>query len=87
MQAIYNYIAVNLYARTAAVRLMVLIENVIMGLKVFPYIYQKTHIYSEEGIYRRIVIHNYIILYTINEQNKEVNIIHVVYKRKNYLDL
>jgi len=87
LQEIYSYIAFSLLAKTAAEELMLLIENVIMGLQIFPYIYQKMHIYGEERVYRRIVVHNYIILYTINEQYKEVHVIHIVYKRKNYLNI
>ena len=35
--------------------------------------------------YRRIVIKNYIVIYTINEARKEVEIVHIYYDKNNYL--
>ena len=35
--------------------------------------------------FRRIVIDNYIILYTIDEEKKTVYIAHMYYGRRNYL--
>ena len=35
--------------------------------------------------FRKIVIDNYVILYTINENNKTVYISHMYYEKKDYL--
>lgn len=35
--------------------------------------------------YRRIVIKNYVVIYTINEVRKEVEIVHIYYDKNNYL--
>ncbi len=40
-----------------------------------------------ERQYRRMVINNYVILYTINEQEKKVYIAHIYYEGRNYLDI
>ena len=52
-----------------------------------PKIYPKIEISNElQREYRRIIIKNYIILYTIEEENKRVFISHMYYRRKNYFD-
>lgn len=35
--------------------------------------------------YRRIIVNNFIILYTINEKENRIYVAHIYYKRKNYL--
>ena len=40
---------------------------------------------KREMKYRRIVIKNYVVLYTIDEENKIVYISHMYYKKRNYL--
>ena len=39
-----------------------------------------------ERQYRRLVINNYVILYTIDEEQKIVYIAHIYYGGRNYLD-
>ena len=41
--------------------------------------------YLSEMKYRRIVIKNYVVLYTIDEEKKIVYISHMYYKKRNYL--
>ena len=41
---------------------------------------------STERQYRRLVVNNYVILYTIDEEEKIVYIAHIYYGRRNYLD-
>ena len=36
-------------------------------------------------VYHKIVVKNYIVLYTIDEENKKVFISHMFYSRRNYL--
>ena len=36
--------------------------------------------------YRRLVVNNYIILYTVDEKEKIVYIAHIYYGGRNYLD-
>ena len=39
-----------------------------------------------ERQYRRLVVNNYVILYTIDEEEKIVYIAHIYYSGRNYLD-
>ena len=39
-----------------------------------------------ERQYRRLVVNNYVILYTIDEEEKIVYIAHIYYGGRNYLD-
>ena len=39
-----------------------------------------------ERQYRRMVVNNYVILYTIDEQEKIVYVAHIYYGGRNYLD-
>ena len=38
-----------------------------------------------DRVYHKMVVKNYIILYTIDEENKKVFISHMFYSRRNYL--
>ena len=84
---IYEYLEFELYAENATKELMRNIEEKIQQLKETPKIYPKIEISNElQRVYRRIIIKNYIILYTIEEENKRVFISHMYYRRKNYFD-
>lgn len=84
---IYDYITEDLYAECAESRLMQKIEQEIQRLKRAPRIHSKIPKYDElKRKYRRIVIKNYVILYTIDEENKTVYISHMYYGGRNYLN-
>ena len=84
---IYDYITEDLYAECAASRLMQKIEQEVQRLKKAPRIHSKIPKYDElKRKYRRIVIKNYVILYTIDEENKTVYISHMYYGGRNYLN-
>ena len=86
MIEIYDYISIKLNESLAAKRLFLKINNKISHLSKNPYIYSKagkTDRLKRE--YRKIVIGNYIVLYTIDSNNKKVYISHIIYGRKNYL--
>lgn len=56
-------------------------------LEYMPKIYAKIEKTDELGRrYRRIIIKQYIILYTIDEYKKQVYISHIFYKKNNYLN-
>ena len=83
---IYTYISEDLYAKSAAIKLMQQVEDQVQRLKYMPQIHTKIEKYdSLKRIYRRIVIKNFIILYTIDEENKIVYVSHMYYGRRNYL--
>lgn len=82
---IYNYISNNLYAPKAAKKLMNKVETTVQSLKDMPEAYRTIKKYSEFGMkYRRIVINNYVIIYTISEEKNTVYIVHMYYGRSNY---
>ncbi len=84
---IYDYITEELYAENAAKRLMKKVEEEVQRLKYAPQIYTEIEKYDElKRNYRRIVINNYVILYTIDEENKIVFVSHMYYGRRNYID-
>lgn len=86
MIEIYDYISTQLNENLAAKRLFLKINNKISHLSINPYIYSKigkTDRLKRE--YRKIVIGNYILLYTIDSKNKKVYISHIIYGRRNYL--
>ena len=87
MYRIYDYILSDLYADTAAEELMDLVEEKVQNLKYAPRIYAETGKIDElRRRYRRIVVKNYIILYTIDEHNNVVYVAHMYYGSKNYLN-
>ena len=68
---IYEYIAEDLYAEKAAKELMGNLENNLLKLKEMPQIYTKIEKLDDlKRNYRRIVIKNFIVLYTVDEDKK-----------------
>ncbi len=85
---IYEYISNNLKEDKAAKRLMTEVNDRILDLANQPELYKKIKkIDKVKREYHRIVVKNYIILYTIDFKKKVVYISHMIYGRKNYLNL
>jgi addiction module RelE/StbE family toxin len=87
IKKVYNYIKEDLGAEKAAQNLMKKIEETIKDLIYTPKMYVKIDKYK--GIrrnYHKIVINNYILLYTIEEETKKVYISHIYYGGSNYLN-
>ena len=84
---IYEDIEFKLYAKNATRKLMKKVEEKIQKLKEEPKMYPKVKIMSGlKRTYRRIIIKNYIILYTIDERNRKVFISHMYYSGRNYFE-
>ena len=82
---IYDYISEELYANKAAKDLMGQVEKKVQNLKYAPKIHKEIEKIDEvKRKYRRIVIKNFVILYTINEQTKTVYVSHMYYGKRNY---
>ena len=84
---IYEYISKDLYAERAAEKLMKQVEVEIQRLEYAP----RSNIKIEKTDdlhrkYRRIVIKNYVILYTIDDYNRIVYVSHMYYGRRDYLN-
>lgn len=60
--------------------------NNIIFLEEYPKMFAKIEKKSKlKRQYRRIVVNHYIILYTIDEDEKTVYIAHIYYSRTNYI--
>ncbi|MGH4118080.1 type II toxin-antitoxin system RelE/ParE family toxin [Clostridium sp.] len=85
LDQIYEYIVNKLFAGTAANDLMEKIETGIMRLKQFPF--SCSHVLDEalktRG-YRRFIVDNYIVFYLVNESEKQVVIMRILYGARNY---
>ncbi|MGB4313387.1 MAG: type II toxin-antitoxin system RelE/ParE family toxin [Natronincolaceae bacterium] len=81
---IVNYIAETLAAPKAALDLLKALHESISRLKDFPYscrVYQPVKPLEQE--YRILTIKNYAVFYTVNEQDKLVEIYRVIYAKRN----
>ena len=86
LDGIYDYISRTLLSEDAANRLMEKIEASTLRLEIFPESCSIADGYIINDIqYRKLIVDNYILLYNIDEAIKQVNIIHVFYGRRNYL--
>lgn len=84
---ICNYISNNLKAPDAANRLREKVVYNILMLEKSPRIFMKIEKMAKtERQYRRIVINNYVILYTIDDNEKIIYIAHIYYSGRNYID-
>ena len=87
MIEIYDYISNNLEAIKAAERLFLLLNKFIVSLEKNPDMYMK--IGKKDKLkreYHRIVVKNFIVLYTVDYKNKKVFISRMIYGRRNYLN-
>ncbi len=83
---IYEYISKKLVARNSAKQLMGKMRDSIMNLSKFPNIYakiEKKDIHKRD--FRRMVIDNFVILYTVDGNEKNIYIAHMYYGKRNYL--
>lgn len=80
LEQIYSYISGKLFAEVAAHNLLKKIERNIMKLRYFPY--SGSFVLDEplknKG-YRKLVVDNYIIFYLVNELEKHVVIMRILY--------
>lgn len=86
IKEIYKYISENLVAEQAAKKLMRKMRDSVNALadnpKLCSNIEKKDKVKND---YRRLIVNNFVILYTISEEKKTVYISHMYYGRRNYL--
>lgn len=88
MSEIYEYISNVLEENLAAKRIMTEVTDKILNLSETPELYMKIGKTDElKKEYHRIVVKNYVVLYTIDFEKSIVYISHVIYGRKNYLEM
>lgn len=84
---IYDYIREDLKSEQASKNLMRQVEQRIQLLQYTPQLYAKTEKTDElKMVYRKIVIKNYVILYTIDEDKRIVYISHMYYGKTRFLN-
>ncbi len=85
LDEIYSYIASELFNETAAEKLMDKIEERIMGLKEFPFScsFVEDDVLKSKG-YRKLIVESYIAFYVVNETEKQVVVLRVLYGKQKY---
>jgi toxin ParE1/3/4 len=88
LEEIYIYISEKLFDNTAATTLLEKIESNIMRLEDFPYSCNLVlnEVLKNKG-YRKLIVDNYIVFYLINEFDKQVIIMRILYGAQNYHDI
>lgn len=87
MIEIYEYIAINLKENNSAKRLMTEVTDKILKLENAPELYMKIGKADRlKREYHRMVVKNYVILYTIDYEKRIVYVSHMIYGKRNYLN-
>ena len=87
LEQIYSYITEKLFNPIAANDLLEKLENSIKNLKDFPY---SSNLVLDEFLkskgYRKLIVDNYIVFHLINEAEKQVVIMRILYGAQQYQD-
>jgi mRNA-degrading endonuclease RelE of RelBE toxin-antitoxin system len=87
LEEICCYITNNLKEEYASKKFRENVMSYILFLEFSPYMFLKIEKMDRtKRQYRRIVINNYILLYTVIEEDRAVLISHIYYGGRNYLD-
>jgi plasmid stabilization system protein ParE len=88
IEEIYAYIAHTLQAPHAAEALLGKIDTAINSIPQNPYLYPKSYneILAAKG-YHRVIVKNYLIFYLIDDTERTVNIMRVLYGSRDLEEL
>ncbi|WP_240843758.1 type II toxin-antitoxin system RelE/ParE family toxin [Acidaminobacter sp. JC074] len=83
IDSIYEYIALGLQNTDAALKLVDDLEAAIFSLENLPYrgTERKIGMFAYKG-YRQLFINNFTIIYRVNQKDKQVVIVHVIYSKR-----
>lgn len=88
LRDIVRYISAQLSAPMTALKMMDTIEEAITGLAVIP---QKCPLATDERLammgYRKLLVKNYIVFFTIDEKSKAVDVERILYARRDWLHI
>lgn len=83
---IVRYIASQLSAPISALHMMELLEEAMAGLSDMP---QRCPFVADESLsqmgYRKLIVKNYVVFFSIDEKNKVVDVERILYGRRNWL--
>lgn len=82
----FSYIIQTLIAPKAAKMLMKEIDRSIMNLVDFPEMYPLCDEPLDALKYRKIIIKNYVIIYSANHEEKSINLLRCFYGKSNYMN-
>ena len=82
---IYAYIAGNLQEPGVAAEMVDALESEILSLEYLPYrcSERRTGSFANSG-YRQLMVKNYIVIYRVDEANKQVLVVTVRYARSSF---
>ena len=85
LDGIYSYIASTLLEPKIAVNLVEMLEEAIFSLEQFPErgAIRRVGVYANAG-YRQLSVKNYVIIYRVLKEKKEVHIVTVRYAPSNF---
>ena len=82
----FDYISAILKVPNAAKKLMKKIDDSIIKLKEMPYMYPLCSEPLDALGYRKIVIENYILIYSVDEKSETVNLRRSFYGKRKYIN-
>lgn len=85
LEEIYSNISKSLYGNNSVDKLMAKIEQNVLRLEQFPYSCSEITVKPHKEIFRKLVVGDYIALYLIDEEYKQVIIYNVVYCKRDYM--
>ena len=85
LEEIFKYIANNISEPLAAEKMIDALENAIVNLEYFPErgAIRQNGIYANKN-YRQLFVKNYVIIYKVLKEQKEVHIVTVRYAPSNF---
>ena len=84
---IYEYISNILNAPNSAKKLMAEMEEKVLNLCDFPKMYPYSEdLYLKQKGYRKLVVENYVILYLVSDEDKQVVISRAFYQAMDYFN-
>jgi len=88
LRGIYRYIKEELQNNSSAIKIVDELEERIALLEEYP---QSGSLVQDDILqikgYRKLIINNYIALYTVDDQRHEVHIIRIIYGKRDYQEL
>lgn len=88
LRDIVRYISSQLLASITAVKMIETIEEALLTLENMPYSYP---LVTDERLnsmgYHKLIVKNYVVFFTIDENSKLVNVERILYSRRDWLSI